>query len=77
MKQPSEGMGVHPIVKWAWHEMRRQKMSQAKVANRAGITSATLRNWWRGKSAPSLRDIEAVAGALGYDISIGHPVRRT
>lgn len=68
MKQPPDDMGIHPIVKWTWYEMRRQRISQIKLARRAGVTSATLRNWWRGKRSPSLRDIEAVAGALGYEI---------
>lgn len=61
---------AHPLVQWIWSKMAEKKLTHEFVANKAGIRAATLRNWARGRTKPSLADIEAVVNAIGFDISI-------
>lgn len=61
---------VHSLLRWIWEEITRQRVSAASVARRAGYNPKTLRSWWRGDTAPTLHDVEAVVNALGYDMVI-------
>lgn len=69
-KEPAPNMAVHPIVRWIWHEMNRQRASQEDVAKRAGISSSAMRKWRQGINSPKLSDIEAVVNVLGSEIVV-------
>lgn len=69
-KEPASNMGVHPIVRWIWREMNRQRASQEDVAKRAGISSSAMRKWRQGINSPKLSDIEAVVNVLGSEITV-------
>lgn len=71
LKPPKEGKGVHPIIRWIWVEMNRQRASQEDVAKRAGVSSSAMRKWRTGDRSPRLYEIEAVVNALGGRLRIG------
>lgn len=66
----SEGMAVHPIVRWIWQQINDQRASQEDVAERAGINSSTLRKWRDGVRSPRVVELEAVVNVLGYRLKI-------
>lgn len=55
-----------PHVKLVFAEMARQGFSYDALAERSGVQKATFKAW-RHKNAPSLQNIEAVLGVLGFD----------
>lgn len=61
---------IHPLVQWAWTQMAMKKLTHEFVAEKAGLSTATLRNWARGRTTPRLIDIEAVVNVLGSDLSV-------
>lgn len=61
---------IHPLVQWVWSKMAEKKLTHEFVADKAGVRATTLRNWARGRTRPSLADIEAVVNVIGFDISI-------
>lgn len=73
-KVPSKGVvdgrAVHPMIRWIWAEINRQKCSQEDVAQRSGVSASAMRKWRRGDRSPKLNDIEAVVNALGSRIRI-------
>jgi transcriptional regulator with XRE-family HTH domain len=50
--------------------MAMKRLTHEFVAEKAGISTATLRNWARGRTTPRLIDIEAVVNVLGSDLSV-------
>jgi len=69
-KEPAKDRAVHPLVRWMWREMNRQRASQEDVAVRSGIASSTMRKWRQGVNSPKLADIEAVINTLGGKIIV-------
>ncbi len=57
---------VSPHVKLVFAEMQRQGFTYDEMAWVSGVQRAALKAW-RVKNYPSLRAVEAVFGALGYD----------
>lgn len=55
-----------PHVKLAFAEMARQGFTYDEMEERSGVLRPTLKAW-RYKNAPSLTNIEAVFGVLGFD----------
>lgn len=69
-KQPSPDKAVHPVIRWIWREMNRQRASQDDVAKRAGVSSSAMRKWRDGVRKPNLPDVEAVVNSLGGKLCI-------
>lgn len=69
-KDPKDGSGIHPIIRWIWVEMNRQCASQEDVAKRAGVSSSAMRKWRKGDRSPKLFEIEAVVNALGGTLRV-------
>lgn len=57
----------HPIGMFICQEMRRQRAGYCDVAERSGIDRNTIRAW-RTRNSPTLAGVEAVLGALGYEL---------
>jgi hypothetical protein len=55
-----------PHVKLCFAEMQRQGLTYDEMEWRSGVLRPTLKAW-RYKNAPSLTNIEAVLGVLGFD----------
>lgn len=55
-----------PHVKLVFAEMQRQGFTYDEMEMRSGVLRPTLKAW-RYKNAPSLTNIEAVLGVLGFD----------
>lgn len=70
VKPPADGMAVHPLVRWIWKEMNRQRVSQEDVAARSGVSSSAMRKWRKGTRSPKVADIEAVINVLGGKIKV-------
>ena len=51
------------------YQRRLQKMTQADLADKVGVSSKTLQNWELGKYIPKLEDINTVAEVLNIPIS--------
>lgn len=49
--------------------MNRQRTGVLEVSERSGINKNTFRRW-RDKSQPRIGDLEAVAGALGFELRL-------
>lgn len=65
-----DGMAVHPLVRWIWKEMNRQRVSQEDVAKRSGVSSSAMRKWRTGVRSPKVVDLEAVINVLGGKIKV-------
>lgn len=70
LSPPKEGVGVHPVVRWIWVQMNKQRASQQDVSARSGVSASAMRKWRVGVRSPSLREIEAVVNALGGKLVI-------
>lgn len=66
----TEGMAIHPIVRWIWEQINSQRASQEDVAERAGVNSSTLRKWRDGVRSPRVVELEAVVNVLGYKLKV-------
>lgn len=44
---------------------KEKRMTQEQVAERAGVTAASVSRWENGEREPTFRDVEKVAAALG------------
>ena len=69
-KAPRKGMAVHPLIHWMWNEMNNQRASQLDVADRAGVSASAMRKWRTGARSPRMLEFDAVAQALGYEVTI-------
>lgn len=58
---------AHPLVRFVFHEMRRQEITYGEQADRSGLSRETL-TAWRKRSKPDLESLEAVLGVLGYGL---------
>lgn len=58
---------AHPLVRFLFHEMRRQRMTYGEQSERSGLSRETL-TAWRKRSKPDLESLEAALGALGYGL---------
>lgn len=56
-------------------ELKRQKLSQAELARRAGISPGQLSRLLRGHYEPTLKNAEAILAALGGKFLIDIPKR--
>ena len=63
-------MAVHPLVRWMWAEMNKQRASQEDIAKRSGVSSSAMRKWRTGVRSPRVLELDAVAHALGYQITV-------
>lgn len=68
LKEPPAN--VHPALRRIWLEIKLRNLSAASVAKAAGYDAKTVRNWWQGKTTPSLWDVEAVLNALGCKLTV-------
>lgn len=66
----SEGMAIHPIVRWVWTQINHQRASQEDVSQRSGVSSSTMRKWRDGVRSPRLLELEAVINVLGYKLKV-------
>lgn len=58
---------AHPLARFAFSEMRRQRIGYAEIEHVSGVLTSTLKSW-RVHSRPGIDTLEAVAGALGYTV---------
>lgn len=58
---------AHPLVRFVFFEMRRQKVTYGEQAERSGLSRETL-TAWRKRSKPDLESLEAALGVLGYGL---------
>lgn len=68
VKEPAKDRGVDPMLHWIWAEMQRQKVTQTAMAGMTGFSTASLRNWFQGRSSPEYSSVRAMVKALGYDL---------
>lgn len=61
---------AHPVVVALMQIRHRAGLSQRAVAERAFVSDRSISNWERGVSVPSVADVMAVAGALGYRVAL-------
>lgn len=66
----TEGMAVHPLVRWIWQQINDQRASQEDVAERSGVSSSTIRKWRDGVRSPRLVELESVVNVLGYQLKV-------
>jgi len=57
----------HPVVRFLFEELYRQRMCEQDLADRSGINRDTLRNW-RTRNNPRVTDLEATLQCLGYKL---------
>jgi transcriptional regulator with XRE-family HTH domain len=69
-KEPRKGVAIHPLVRWVWSQMNRQRASQEDIAKRSGVASSTMRKWRVGVRSPRVMELEAVINALGYKLTV-------
>ncbi len=41
----TEGMAIHPIVRFIWDQINHQRASQEDIAQRSGVSASTMRKW--------------------------------
>lgn len=58
---------AHPLVRFIFHEMRRQQVTYYEQSERSGLSRETL-TAWRKRSKPDLESLEAALGVLGYGL---------
>lgn len=63
-------VNVHPVFRTLHAKIEESEMPLNQIAKRAGFDSKTIRNWWTGRSTPTLQDLEAVFNATGYKLEI-------
>lgn len=59
--------GVGPHVRLIFSEMSRQNVTYDQMDEGSGVQRATLKAW-RHKNVPSLQNVEAALGFLGFDL---------
>lgn len=69
-KEPAKGMAIHPLVRWIWAQMNKQRASQEDIAKRSGVSSSAMRKWRAGVRSPRIMEIEAVVNSLGYQLTV-------
>lgn len=70
IRKPAENRGVDPVIKWVWHEMQAQRITQQEMARRSGFSSGALRNWFQGRSSPNYANVRALVNVLGYHFKL-------
>ena len=60
---------------WMQQEMKRQKISGKKLADKAGVGVEMIGRYKRGEAQPKLDTATALIGALGYDCQIIRPIK--
>ena len=56
----------HPLVRKLFEKMRDERITKYDVAERAGYSDQTLRDW--NRSTPRLDTFVACANVIGYDV---------
>ena len=69
-KVPPKRSAVHPLVHWLWGEINKQRASQLDVEKRSGVSTSAMRKWRTGERTPRVLEFDAVAQALGFEITI-------
>lgn len=60
---------VHPVVKEIWRIAVDQRVTMAEISRRSGVDYSTVMNWRCGPN-PSLVNVDAVLGAMGYRLKV-------
>lgn len=60
---------VHPLVKFIYVEMNRQRVGIQDLSERAGLGEGTITKWKKNRS-PQIEALEAAINALGYDLTV-------
>ena len=66
----TEGMAIHPIVRFIWEQINHQRASQEDIAERSGVAASTMRKWRDGVRSPRMVELESVVNALGYELKV-------
>lgn len=66
----TDGMDIHPIVRWIWQQINDQHASQEDIALHSGVSSSTMRKWRDGVRSPRIVELDAVVSALGYKLKV-------
>ncbi len=61
---------LHPHAEFLFAEMAKQQCTAQQMADRSGISKATIFNWSQGRSNPGMIDLEACLNVLGFSIVI-------
>lgn len=62
--------GVDPVVKFLFRAMNTEHASQRETAKRAGVSEKMFFRWRTGHTQPTVPDMRAALGALGYELTI-------
>lgn len=60
---------AHPLVRRLFEEMNRQRIGIMDVADRAGLSRETMKNW-RKANNPNVTNLDACFGVLGWELTI-------
>lgn len=61
---------MHPFVRLAQETRIKRGLTRDKVSIKSGVSTRTIIDWEKHNRMPSLQNIEAVLGALGYDLVV-------
>ncbi|APH71412.1 helix-turn-helix domain-containing protein [Aquibium oceanicum] len=59
---------AHPLVRRLFALMNDQRIALGTVAERSGVAADTIKDW-RGRTNPSVPNLEACFNALGYGLT--------
>lgn len=60
----------HPLVRRLFEEMNAQRIGVLDMSERSGVNRNTLRDW-RGRTVPTIDNIEACFNVLGLTLTVG------
>lgn len=58
------------IVATLFREAQSQGLSESTIAKMVGVHLNSVANWRRGKTTPSIIDVQIMAEQLGYRVSV-------
>jgi len=61
---------LHPHAEFLFAEMANQQCTAQQMAERSGVSKATIFNWSQGRSNPGMIDLEACLNVLGFSLVI-------
>lgn len=59
---------AHPIVQFIYKQIIQQQTTLSELEEKSGVNRNTIHSW-RHRCIPSITNIDAVLGALGYKLS--------
>lgn len=70
MKGPQRiAPGAHPVVQAIGQELKARGMSVTELAHASGVERSIVSGWFRCRTQPTLRSMEAVMGVLDMTVA--------